>query len=209
MPKLVSQNWDTGIIVHVLIMSLGSGKTAAFLIPTLSGLFGRAKELAQPRPAPFEYRSFKAEPLVVIIAPTRELCSQIFDECRKVKIYGYMTTIKWILIFISLLMYLLVHLQKHVETLVCVFDCVKSHLSHVTYCTTSAVYGGADTLSQIRQLERGCDILAASPGRLMDFIERGKISLKRVRYLVLDEADRMLDMGFEAVIRAIVEKRGK
>lgn len=65
-------------------MLLGSGKTAAFLIPTLSGLFGRAKELAQPRPAPFEYRSFKAEPLVVIIAPTRELCSQIFDECRKV-----------------------------------------------------------------------------------------------------------------------------
>lgn len=42
----------------------------------------------------------------------------------------------------------------------------------------------------------------------MDFIERGKVSLKRVRYLVLDEADRMLDMGFEAVIRAIVEKRG-
>ncbi|KAF7727786.1 hypothetical protein EC973_007017 [Apophysomyces ossiformis] len=121
----------------------GSGKTAAFLIPTLSALFGRAKELAQPRPAPYEYRTFKAEPLVLIIAPTRELCSQIFDECRR-----------------------------------------------------------------LRQLERGCDILAAAPGRLMDFIERGKISLNRVKYLILDEADRMLDMGFEAVIRNIVEKKG-
>lgn len=43
----------------------------------------------------------------------------------------------------------------------------------------------------------------------MNFIERGKIGLNRVKYLVLDEADRMLDMGFESVIRAIVEKRGR
>lgn len=78
------KNWDIDHACILIMLLLGSGKTAAFLIPTLSGLFGRAKELAQPRPAPFEYRSFKAEPLVVIIAPTRELCSQIFDECRKV-----------------------------------------------------------------------------------------------------------------------------
>jgi superfamily II DNA/RNA helicase len=57
-------------------------------------------------------------------------------------------------------------------------------------------------------LERGCDILAAAPGRLMDFIERRKVSLNRVKYLILDEADRMLDMGFESVIRNIVERRG-
>lgn len=63
---------------------IGSGKTAAFLIPTLSALFNSAKELQKPRPAPYEYRSYKAEPLVLIIAPTRELCSQIFDECRRV-----------------------------------------------------------------------------------------------------------------------------
>ena len=103
----------------------------------------------------------------------------------------------------------LVHLPKHVETLVSLIKGCVQKWSSCWYLTTSAVYGGADTISQIRQLERGCDILAASPGRLMDFIERGKISLKRVRYLVLDEADRMLDMGFEAVIRAIVEKRGE
>ena len=74
-----------GLIQTCQFFLLGSGKTAAFLLPSLSGLFGRAKELAQPRPAPYEMRSFKAEPLVLVIAPTRELCSQIFDECRKVK----------------------------------------------------------------------------------------------------------------------------
>ncbi|KAI9266994.1 P-loop containing nucleoside triphosphate hydrolase protein [Sporodiniella umbellata] len=142
----------------------GSGKTAAFLVPTLSALFGRAKELAKPRPAPYETRNYKAEPLVLIIAPTRELCSQIFDECRK---FTYRSSLR-----------------------------------------PCAVYGGADTLGQLRQLERGCDVLAAAPGRLMDFIDRGKISLNRVKYLVLDEADRMLDMGFEAIIRAIVQKKG-
>ncbi|KAG1244242.1 hypothetical protein G6F68_015523 [Rhizopus microsporus] len=71
-----------------------------------------------------------------------------------------------------------------------------------------AVYGGTDTFSQIRQLERGCDILAATPGRLMDFIDRCKIGLARVKYLIIDEADRMLDMGFEAIVRAIVQKKG-
>lgn len=50
--------------------------------------------------------------------------------------------------------------------------------------------------------------MAAAPGRLMDFIQRGKIGLGRVKYLILDEADRMLDMGFEAVIRAIAQKNG-
>lgn len=72
----------------------------------------------------------------------------------------------------------------------------------------SAVYGGADARSQLTQLERGCDVLAAAPGRLMDFIERGKVGLDRVKYLILDEADRMLDMGFEAVIRALISKKG-
>lgn len=51
-------------------------------------------------------------------------------------------------------------------------------------------------------------MLAAAPGRLMDFIERGKIGLNRVKYLILDEADRMLDMGFEAIIRQLVQKKG-
>ncbi|RMD42079.1 hypothetical protein DV735_g3057, partial [Chaetothyriales sp. CBS 134920] len=66
----------------------GSGKTAAYLIPTLSKLMGKAKKLAAPRPNlvnGFDIRTdgVRAEPLVLVIAPTRELCCQIFDECRR------------------------------------------------------------------------------------------------------------------------------
>ena len=67
------------------------------------------------------------------------------------------------------------------------------------------VYGGADIGQQLRQIERGCDLLTATPGRLVDLIERGRISLANIKFLVLDEADRMLDMGFEPQIRRIVE----
>ena len=59
---------------------------------------------------------------------------------------------------------------------------------------------------QLREMERGCDILVATPGRLSDLIERARVSLSRVGYLALDEADRMLDMGFEPQIRRIVEQ---
>jgi len=67
------------------------------------------------------------------------------------------------------------------------------------------VYGGTPIGNQIRELERGCEILVATPGRLVDIIERGRISLSQCTYIVLDEADRMLDMGFEPQIRRIVE----
>ncbi len=58
---------------------------------------------------------------------------------------------------------------------------------------------------QLRELERGCDILVATPGRLSDLIERGRVGLSCVRFLCLDEADRMLDMGFEPQIRRSVQ----
>jgi superfamily II DNA/RNA helicase len=54
---------------------------------------------------------------------------------------------------------------------------------------------------QLREMERGCDMLVATPGRLSDLIERARVSLAAIRYLALDEADRMLDMGFEPQIR--------
>lgn len=60
--------------------------------------------------------------------------------------------------------------------------------------------------NQLRDLERGVDILVATPGRLVDLLERAKVSLQMIRYLALDEADRMLDMGFEPQIRKIVEQ---
>ena len=68
------------------------------------------------------------------------------------------------------------------------------------------VYGGADIKDQFAQLSKGCDLLVATPGRLVDFVERARITLSGVSYLVFDEADRMLDMGFEPQIRRIVEE---
>ncbi|GFU58091.1 putative ATP-dependent RNA helicase an3 [Nephila pilipes] len=79
--------------------------------------------------------------------------------------------------------------------------CKFAYRSKVRPCV---VYGGADPAQQMKDLDRGCHLLVATPGRLVDMMERGKISLEMVRYLVLDEADRMLDMGFEPQIRRIV-----
>ncbi|CAG8534732.1 7744_t:CDS:2, partial [Gigaspora rosea] len=139
----------------------GSGKTGGFLFPILSELFKHG-----PSPPPTEqqrgmYRSRKAYPVALVLAPTRELAMQIYDEARK---FAYRSWVR---------------------------PCV--------------VYGGADISSQLRQIDRGCDLLTATPGRLVDLIERGRVSLSQTRYLVLDEADRMLDMGFEPQIRRIVE----
>lgn len=69
---------------------------------------------------------------------------------------------------------------------------------------TLAVYGGVKINSQLRILKRGVDIVVATPGRLMDHMERGSIDLKRIEVLVLDEADRMLDMGFIKAVQRIV-----
>ncbi|XP_004564155.1 putative ATP-dependent RNA helicase DDX4 isoform X2 [Maylandia zebra] len=70
------------------------------------------------------------------------------------------------------------------------------------------VYGGVSTGHQIRDLSRGCNVLCGTPGRLLDMIGRGKVGLTKVRYLVLDEADRMLDMGFEPDMRRLVGSPG-
>ncbi|XP_073974224.1 uncharacterized protein isoform X2 [Rhodnius prolixus] len=70
----------------------------------------------------------------------------------------------------------------------------------------TCVFGGAPKGGQARDLERGVEIVIATPGRLIDFLEKNTTNLKRCTYLVLDEADRMLDMGFEPQIRKIIEQ---
>jgi ATP-dependent RNA helicase DDX3X len=139
----------------------GSGKTGGFLFPILSQAFINGPSAAPAGSGANFGRQRKAYPTSLILAPTRELVSQIYDESRK---FAYRSWVR---------------------------PCV--------------VYGGADIGSQLRQIERGCDLLVATPGRLVDLIERGRISLCNIKYLVLDEADRMLDMGFEPQIRRIVE----
>ncbi len=140
----------------------GSGKTGGFLFPILSQAFIHGPSAMAPaQGGGMGYRSRKALPTSLILAPTRELVSQIFEESRK---FAYRSWVR---------------------------PCV--------------VYGGADIGTQLRSMERGCDLLVATPGRLVDLIERGRISLSNIKYLVLDEADRMLDMGFEPQIRLIVE----
>ncbi|KAK5132263.1 DEAD-box ATP-dependent RNA helicase [Meristemomyces frigidus] len=138
----------------------GSGKTGGFLFPILSQAFQNGPSANAPQQGGFQ-RQRKAMPTSLILAPTRELVSQIYEEARK---FAYRSWVR---------------------------PCV--------------VYGGADIGSQLRSMERGCDLLVATPGRLVDLIERGRISLANIKYLVLDEADRMLDMGFEPQIRRIVE----
>ncbi|EFC44772.1 DEAD/DEAH box helicase [Naegleria gruberi] len=154
MPAIVTSKRDM-----MACAQTGSGKTAAFLLPIINALLKSGIHKDKRRFAPN-----KGNPKAVILAPTRELCQQIYDECRKF-----------------------------------IFQ---------TYLKTVVVYGGASSGYQMKQLERGVDILVGTPGRMNDFIQREKLDMSGVQYLVLDEADRMLDMGFEPQIRSIVEGSG-
>ncbi|KAJ2777760.1 ATP-dependent RNA helicase dbp2, partial [Coemansia javaensis] len=147
-----SQGWPMALSGRdmVGIASTGSGKTLAYTLP------GIVHINAQPALKPGD------GPIVLILAPTRELAVQIKTECEK---YGYNSRIR-----------------------------------------NTCVYGGAPRGSQIRELRRGVEICIATPGRLIDMLQSGATNLRRVTYLVLDEADRMLDMGFEPQIRKIVDQ---
>uniref|UniRef100_A0A4W3JZC1 RNA helicase n=1 Tax=Callorhinchus milii TaxID=7868 RepID=A0A4W3JZC1_CALMI len=83
---------------------------------------------------------------------------------------------------------------------------VANDYGRVSRLKSTCIYGGAPKGPQIRDLERGVEVCIATPGRLIDFLEAGKTNLRRCTYLVLDEADRMLDMGFEPQIRKIVDQ---
>jgi ATP-dependent RNA helicase RhlE len=75
-----------------------------------------------------------------------------------------------------------------------------------TNLKVTVVYGGVGYGRQLDELRAGTDVLAATPGRLLDHLERGTVRLDKVQFLVLDEADRMLDMGFLPDVRRIVER---
>lgn len=83
---------------------------------------------------------------------------------------------------------------------------VAAEFGQSSHIKNTCVYGGASKGPQLRDLERGCEIVIATPGRLIDFLEQKKTNLRRCTYLVLDEADRMLDMGFEPQIRKIISQ---
>ena len=125
----------------------GTGKTAAFLLPSMSRL-------------PHAERGHG--PLMLVVTPTRELAQQIEDVCTSIA-----------------------RSTRH-------------------KCTT--VVGGVGMEPQKAALRRGTDILVATPGRLVDLINQGDARLGEVEVLVLDEADRMLDMGFLPDMRRIVNR---
>ena len=82
------------------------------------------------------------------------------------------------------------------------FDCFKKYGRYLSL-RCACIYGGAKQAQQEAQLKKGCDILIATPGRLLDFMGQGLVSLSDVEIFVLDEADRMLDMGFIHDVRRI------
>ncbi|MDY0883471.1 DEAD/DEAH box helicase [Dongia soli] len=126
----------------------GTGKTAAFTLPTLQRLMEK-----KARPAAKSTR-------VLILCPTRELAVQIQESIRT---YG-----------------------RHLPV------------------RSTMIFGGVTQFSQVRAMQRGVDLLVATPGRLRDLINQGHVDLKGVEVLILDEADRMLDMGFLPEIRKLV-----
>ena len=133
----------------------GTGKTATFLITIIQALLKHPYAKGEPR--------FLGEPRALILAPTRELAQQIFEDCRL--------------------------LTRHTEL--------------YSLCIT----GGADFDKQAKQLERRpLDILIGTPGRIIDWVNKGVLFLDRVEVFVLDEADRMLDMGFIPDIKRIVHR---
>ncbi len=130
------------------IAQTGTGKTASFALPILQDLF--------------EHPSHKKSknPRALILAPTRELASQIDHELRA---YG-----------------------KEIRF------------------RAALVFGGVRQGRQVDALQRGVEVVIATPGRLLDLVNQRHLSLAEIDFLVLDEADRMLDMGFIQDIRKII-----
>jgi ATP-dependent RNA helicase RhlE len=129
----------------------GTGKTAAFALPTLQRLAPHASTSASPARHPIR---------VLVLTPTRELAVQVEESFRDY--------------------------AKHMPI------------------RTAIVYGGTDMNAQILALRKGVEILVATPGRLLDHVQNKTLMLNQVSVLILDEADRMLDMGFMPDIKRII-----
>lgn len=137
----------------------GTGKTATFLLTVIEYLL--------KHPFSADEQRFVGEPRAVILAPTRELAQQIYQDCRALVQFSDL------------------------------------------YCLCM-IGGGADFDKQEKQLNRRpLDILIGTPGRIIDWVGRGKLFLDRVEVLVLDEADRMLDMGFIPDVKRLIAKMPK
>ena len=158
----------------------GTGKTAAFMLPTLQRIAvekpGRAEKPEAKEPNAAAGRGVKrgtkrddakrnTYPRALIITPTRELAAQI--------------------------------------------DAVAKSVCASTGQQAVIVTGGARYKHQITALQKGCDVLVATPGRLIDLLDKKHTSLENIQVLVLDEADRMLDMGFWLSVRRIMEQLPK
>eukprot|EP00124_Ichthyophonus_hoferi_P005754 Ihof_evm2s937 gene=Ihof_evmTU2s937 len=133
------------------IAATGSGKTIAFSVPTVVYI--------KSQPA-LQVKQGKKGPLVLVLAPTRELAVQIEE--------------------------------------------VYKSMAATCGIRSTCIYGGVSKYTQISELKQGVHVIVATPGRLLAHIEEGALDLSSVGYLVLDEADRMLDMGFEPDIRRIL-----
>jgi superfamily II DNA/RNA helicase len=120
------------------IAQTGTGKTAAFTLPTIDRLAAGRSKARMPR--------------ALVLAPTRELADQVAESFKK---YAKNTNLKWALLI-----------------------------------------GGVSMGDQVAALDKGVDVLIATPGRLLDLFERSKVLLTGVQTMIVDEADRMLDMGF-------------
>lgn len=148
----------------------GTGKTAAFMLPTLQRIAGEKRGEAEKSDAAAgrgAKRNAKrnAYPRALIITPTRELAAQI--------------------------------------------DAVAKSVCASTGQQAVIVTGGARYKHQITALQKGCDVLVATPGRLIDLLDKKHTSLENIQVLVLDEADRMLDMGFWPSVHRIMEQLPK
>ncbi|MCB0659719.1 MAG: DEAD/DEAH box helicase [Saprospiraceae bacterium] len=132
------------------VAQTGTGKTAAFAVPILNGLYLR------------KHISGKRLIKALVVTPTRELAIQISDSFSA---YGKFKGLR-----------------------------------------NTVIFGGVKQGKQVEELKKGVDILVSTPGRLLDLIQQGFVSLEDLDYVVLDEADQMLDMGFINDVKKIIAK---